>query len=163
MISEIIVLTQFKVTEDKGEDTIFHEAFKTRTIRLNMGELLARGRELEAAEESDEDVILPLLDQCEKCQGALSLLLDETRTSADDEVVFCTANIFCQNCSPSKLSPTFVISTVYDTDGAPVQCECLRCDDCHEPSVTWLEGTVICWPCIKKHNLKKSLLYEENE
>jgi hypothetical protein len=163
MVDEITVLLQVKVTEDKGEETVLHDVYKLRTIRLNMDKLLLKSSELEQANNTDEGFSLQLLDKCEQCKGELSFLIDETRTSPDQEVILCTANIYCDVCSPSELSPTFIISAVYDIDGSPVDCECLKCEDCQEPAVIWLEGTVLCWPCIKKHNLKKSIMYDNTE
>jgi hypothetical protein len=162
-VNEINVLLQVKVIEDKDEETVLLDVYKTRTIRLNIDELLSKSSELEQAGNPDEGISLKLLDKCEQCKGELSLLIDEARTSPDQQVIFCTANIYCEVCSPSPSSPTFIISAVYGTDGSQVDCECLRCEDCHEPAVIWLEGTVLCWSCIKKHNLKKSIMFDDSE
>jgi hypothetical protein len=162
-VNEIPVLLQVKVIEDKGEETVFLDVYKTRTLRLNIDELLSKSRELEQAGNPDEGINLQLLDRCEQCKGELSLLIDEARTSPDEGIIFCTANIYCEVCSPSPSSPAYIISAVYDEEGSPVDCECLKCEDCREPAVIWLEGAVLCWPCIKKHNLKKSIMFDDTE
>lgn len=161
-IKELTILLQVMATEDKGEKTVLKNVYQPRNYRLDAQQLINKGEEWLAAGRSEDGFELAVEDLCKECKGQLRLIIDEQLSNDQDGIHLSFGNIYCDKCSPSMNSPTFAISAVYDDEGESVACECDQCPDCENPSVIWLDGVLFCWPCIKKHNLKSSVAYEDD-